>query len=168
MCWLSCHVRAVFHSMIWRICTGGALFTLACGVAAQSCFEQASERHGIAPEVLRAIAQQESAMNSQAIHHNQDGSVDMGLMQINSRWLPSLSRHGIERHMLWDPCTNVDVGAWILAANFRRYGVNWNGLGAYNAGAPQLRIRYAQKIVARLRSHKPVACVPSTSNDSIC
>ena len=123
---------------------GLAVLAMAGASAAQPCFERAAERHGIAPELLKAIAQQESAMNASAIHHNQDGSMDLGLMQINSRWLPSLLGHGIERHMLWDPCTNVDVGAWILAANFRRYGVNWNGLGAYNAGAPHLRIRYAQ------------------------
>jgi soluble lytic murein transglycosylase-like protein len=140
--------------------------------AAQTCFERAAERHGVAPEVLRAIAQQESAMNPTALHRNPDGSMDIGLMQINSRWLASLSRYGIERHMLWEPCTNVDVGAWILAANFRRYGVNWNGLGAYNAGTMHLRIQYAQKIVSRLRSlPAPVitaSCLPPTLSESLC
>ncbi len=152
------------------------MFAAAGAAAENNCFEWAAQRHGVAPELLRAIAQQESAMNPRAVNHNRDGSVDMGLMQINSRWLTVLARHGIERQMLWDPCTNVDVGAWILAANFRRYGVNWNGLGAYNAGATYLRIRYARRIISRLSvptpSQRPSvvtsSCGPSTSMDAVC
>jgi soluble lytic murein transglycosylase-like protein len=119
---------------------------------AATCFDTAGLRHGVAPNLLVAIAQQESAMNPKAVNRNRDGSVDVGLMQINSLWLPALARHGISAEALWDPCTNIDVGAWILSSNFRRYGINWNGLGAYNAGSIHLRAGYANKIITRLKS----------------
>lgn len=121
------------------------------------CFEEAGARHGIAPELLQAIALQESALKADALNRNRDGSWDVGLMQINSRWLPVLARHGIRPDQLWDPCVSVHVGAWILAGNFRRLGHNWEAVGAYNARSPALRMRYAQAVGAklqRLSSHR--------------
>lgn len=44
-----------------------------------------------------------------------ESSVDIGLMQINSQWLPKLN---LRADALLDPCVNVRVGAAILARNF--------------------------------------------------
>ena len=119
-------------------------------LAANACFEEAGARHGIAPVLLQAIALQESAMQPHALNRNRDGSFDMGLMQINSRWLPTLARYGIAPEQLWDPCVSAHVGAWILAGNFRRLGHNWEAVGAYNASNPALRMRYAQAVGRKL------------------
>ena len=116
-----------------------------------ACFEEAGARHGVAPVLLQAIALQESAMRANALNRNSDGSWDMGLMQINSRWLPTLARHGVTPEQLWDPCVSVYVGAWILADNFRRMGFTWDAVGAYNASHPVLRMRYAQAIGKKLQ-----------------
>ena len=72
-------------------------------------------------------------------HAARTGSVDIGLMQINSRWLPVLDRHGIREADLLDPCTNLQVGAWILAQSFQRHGATWEAVGAYHASCTQLR-----------------------------
>ena len=124
---------------------------------ASTCFEEAGARYGIAPVLLQAIALQESGMNPHALNRNRDGSYDIGLMQINSRWLPTLSRHGILPEQLWDPCVSVHVGAWILAGNFKRMGLNWDAVGAYNASNPALRMRYAQAINGKLQQLTQVA-----------
>jgi soluble lytic murein transglycosylase-like protein len=116
-----------------------------------TCFEQAGARHGVAPVLLQAIALQESGMRANALNRNRDGSTDIGLMQINSRWLPALARQGITTEQLWNPCVSVHVGAWILADNFRRLGQNWDAVGAYNARNPALRMRYAQAIHTRVQ-----------------
>lgn len=119
------------------------------------CFSQASERFQIDHRLLIAIAEVESSMNPKAIGLNKrDGRViseDVGLMQINSSWFPTLVKMGITRNdLLENPCQNIYVGAWILAKNISSNGVNWESVGAYNAGFKganaQFRMKYAKKV----------------------
>ena len=116
------------------------------------CFEEAGQRYGVSPLLLKAIAQQESSLNPLAYNSNRNGSTDMGLMQINSRWLPLLNRHGVQTRDIWSPCTNVMVGAWILASNFARMGYNIHALGAYNSTQPEIQIKYAKQVLRRLEN----------------
>lgn len=131
------------------------LVALTLGIADTAladCFERAAERHRVPAPLLRAIACVESNHNAYAVHRNANGSVDLGVMQINSWWLPKLKPFGIERDHLWDLCTNVHVGAWVLAQNIKVLGLSWQAIGAYNAGLRQtpekeaLRYAYAQKV----------------------
>jgi len=71
-------------------------------------------------------------------------------MQINSRWIPILRKYGLQEDELFDPCTSIRVGAWILAQNIARLGNTWDAVGAYNASAPALRLRYALKVYRNL------------------
>jgi soluble lytic murein transglycosylase-like protein len=124
----------------------------------KQCFVQAASRFQIDHRLLIAIAEVESSMNPKAIGLNKKNgktvSEDVGLMQINSSWFPKLSTMGITRKdLLENPCQNVFVGAWILASNISANGVNWESVGAYNAGfkganAP-FRMKYAKKVYAR-------------------
>ncbi len=126
-----------------------------------ACFEQAGLRYGIAPQLLRAIAWVESAMDPRALNANRDGTHDIGLMQVNSRWLLRLARFGLRPQDLWDPCTNVHVGAWILAHAIRRWGYTWEAVGAYHAGdrpaAAARRARYAERVRRRLAALEEAA-----------
>lgn len=122
------------------------------------CFELAASKFSIDHRLLIAIAEVESSMNPRAIGLNKkEGKIlseDVGLMQINSTWFPTLEKMGITRKDLLDnPCQNIHVGAWILAKNIASNGVNWESVGAYNAGfknanAP-FRLKYAKKVYAR-------------------
>ena len=111
------------------------------------CFKEAAARYGVSQPLLLAIAKHESGGNVTAIHRNPNGTRDIGLMQINSAWLPFLASRGLHEQDLYDPCVNVLVAAWILSNNFQRLGYNTQGLGAYNAAAPWKRERYARKIL---------------------
>lgn len=133
-----------------------AVAGLVLSVAAQAhCYELASQRYGVPASLLRAVALQESAGQAHARHLNRDGSVDIGLMQINSRWLPMLARHGVHAQDLWDPCVSVLVGAWILHGNFARLGPTTQALGAYNSSDPVRREHYARQVLQRLRPAGP-------------
>lgn len=143
----------------------------ACALAAP-CWDTAAQRHGIAPELLYAVARTESSLDAAAVnrtHLQRTGSYDIGLMQINSRHLPQLARHGIQEADLHDACVNLQVGAWLLADLFARHGVNWDSVGAYNAACSQLRgdacrrarANYAWKVYERLPTGKAGSAAPA-------
>lgn len=120
-------------------------------VAMADCWQMAGGRHGIEVELLQAIATVESNQRADAVHINDDGSRDLGMMQINSMHLPRLARAGITAdRLLDDPCLSIDVGAEILAGFVARYGYNWTAVGAYNAGVSSkreaARSRYARRV----------------------
>lgn len=111
-----------------------------------ACFEEAATHFRVPAQLLRAISRVESGGNPVALNRNRDGSVDVGHMQINSRWFANLAHLGISSDKLWEPCTNTYVGAWILSQNIQRMGYGWNAVGAYNAASESPRMRYAHKV----------------------
>ncbi len=122
------------------------------GGANADCLDEAAAFHRVSPTLARGIAQVESGMRSWVTNTNTNGSEDIGLMQINSAHLPRLAKFGITRQSLFDPCTNAYVGTWILADCLSRYGETWTAVGCYNAGAPDKRLRYANRVYQKLQS----------------
>ena len=114
-----------------------ALATISAANA--TCWEAASKDYGIPVDVLKAVAKTESGFNASARNKNANGSTDIGLMQINSVWLPKLKSYGIDEVALTDACTNLKVGAWILSGNAKSLGWNWRDIGAYNVGCRGLK-----------------------------
>jgi soluble lytic murein transglycosylase-like protein len=137
-----------------RASTAGFFTAIAmlAALPAHACWEAAATRYRVSSELLYAIARTESALDPQAVGRNRNGTRDIGLMQINSAWLPTLATHGIHERDLFDPCTSIHVGAWILAGNVQRLGYTWEAVGAYNAASPALRRAYVEKVRRHLRS----------------
>lgn len=125
--------------------------TLLMGSRASAfCFEHAEATYGIHRDLLKAIAVQESGLNPLAINKNRNGSIDVGLMQINSQWWPRLSQAGFDTNWLYDPCYNVLFGSWILAQNIARQGMTWEAVGAYHSPTGWRAQQYSAQIAARL------------------
>lgn len=113
----------------------------------EKCFESAASRFGVDKRMLVAIAKTESSLNPNAMGpKNANGSYDIGMMQINSGWLPTLGRVGISKRDLMSACTNIHVGAWIVSQNISRHGPTWRAVGAYNASSSLKQVAYASRV----------------------
>ena len=125
----------------------------------EGCFAEASERYGVSVPLLKAVAEVESGFRPEAVNRaNSNGTYDVGVMQINSWWFPKLeAEYGITEADLKHPCTNINVGAWVLATNFSTLGWSWEAIGAYNAGTGadkhNLRLEYAERVYAALERY---------------
>lgn len=114
-------------------------------------WESVARKWNVNPHVLYAIAKTESSLNPHAINRsNANGTEDIGLMQINSWWLPRLAKMGVTRGDLFKPCVSLDVAGWILSQNMARHGNTWKAIGAYNAVTPSKQQRYAEKVFKNL------------------
>jgi len=114
------------------------------------CFEDAGKTSGINPSLLKSIAQIESNLNPKAMNKNQNGSIDIGLMQINSFWIKTL---GLDSNkLISDPCYNTMIGAKVLKQCIGRYGYTWEAVGCYNATSTPKRVRYSWKIFNELKT----------------
>jgi Transglycosylase SLT domain len=105
--------------------------------------------------VMVGIAQHESGLDPTIVHHNPNGTVDVGLAQVNSAnfgWL------GLTMQTAMDPCRNLAAGARVLLV---RYNGNPSDVG---------KIAYASAVTARIRAldgdgavtvgEVPAACPP--------
>lgn len=133
-------------------------------VCAAELFAQACEKYNVSPGLARAIAKTESNLHPWAVnvagraHYPASAaealriiadakekglSHDVGLMQVNSRWLKIL---GISPETALHPANNVTLGVYILALEIRRHGYNWKAVGAYHSPTPARQMAYARKV----------------------
>lgn len=101
-------------------------------------------------------------------------SVDLGLMQLNSRNLPAL---GLTVLQALDPCTNLRAGAAILAADYAAAAQTRGegqaallaALSAYNTGdfARGFRNGYVARYVPVLAGHAAPAPSPVASDSTV-
>ncbi|HGJ5877625.1 MAG TPA: transglycosylase SLT domain-containing protein [Arsenophonus nasoniae] len=115
----------------------------------------AGRDYKIDPDLLRAIAWVESKYNPNAIGKNNNNSIDIGLMQINSQNINYLKSLGITPYQLRnDACMNIYTGAYFLALAFNKWGVTWQAIGAYNAGFKNNEIQNKQRLIYARKINK--------------
>ncbi len=112
----------------------------------QACLENAAEKFNVPLSLLYRIARVESDFNPYALHPNRDGTLDVGLLQINSR---NIKRFGYTvKEVYENPCLGIELGARYLRECIDRYGLNKKGIGCYHSRTPSLSRKYASKILA--------------------
>jgi soluble lytic murein transglycosylase-like protein len=114
------------------------------------CFEDAAKTYDINPQLLKIIAMTESNFRTDAVNKNRDGTLDIGLMQINSSWIEKLDLNAAR--LIENPCYNALTGARILRDCIDRHGYTWEAVGCYNASAREKRIRYSWRILNKLKN----------------
>jgi soluble lytic murein transglycosylase-like protein len=130
------------------------------------CFDEAAREHGMNANLLRSIACVESNNNPTALNHNSNGTVDLGIMQINSSWIKPMGLN--EQELLKNPCYNVKTAAKILKQCMGNHGYTWEAIGCYNVFNPHLRRKYSWKVfdeLNRTRSSK-ADISPSMANNA--
>jgi len=111
-----------------------------------ACIWSSAGYYQLPPLALVGILGAEGGKPGQAVR-NADGSEDLGPMQINSRWLPMLTRYGLTRtKILASPCANVWAGAWILARAYARDGDVWMAIGHYHSWKTGESRKYRRRV----------------------
>ena len=111
-------------------------------LATNPCLMLAAQRHGVNPHILRAILQVESGMRPHVVNRNRNGTIDVGMAQINSIHFVELAQWGITPTKLLDPCVATHVAAWHLKRVMLRHGNTWFGVAAYHSATPVHNQRY--------------------------
>ena len=127
------------------------------GKVLTACIMLASQTYEVPPAVLVGIFSVEGGKVGQEVK-NTNGSYDMGPMQINSLWIPELSKHwgvGHDTARSWirdDACTNVGVSAWILRNHLNKTGSLSTAISYYHSRTPRLGKAYKSKVINAMRA----------------
>lgn len=143
------------RSTAWWMHMAACLSGLAISSGSYACWEDVGRRYNINPYLLAAIAKTESNFNANAVRKNTNGTRDIGVMQINSIHLPELAKYGVLESHLYDPCTNIAVGAWLLSRRQVDYGNTWEAVGSYHSKTPAFKWKYAEKVQGNLQQLLP-------------
>lgn len=101
--------------------------------------ENAARKYGIPPDILKAIAWQESRWKTGAVG---DGGKSFGMMQIYSCAHPDYNvREGIN-----NPEYNIDYAARLLRSLYDKYGSWEKAVERYNGSGP-MAVRYAASVM---------------------
>lgn len=153
-----------------KIVVGLLLMVLSLfGTSYDSIFEKAGADFGIEPSLLKRIATIESSMNPRAINQNQNGTIDIGLMQINTIHLRRLSKIGITQESLKDPEVNIYVAALLLSSHIRKKGYNLDAIGCYHSANLIYKSQWLKRLaMAQIPSGKDTLSIdekPSVGDD---
>lgn len=111
-----------------------------------ACIIQAARQYYVPVSMVIAILKAENGRVGQA-NPNKNGTVDYGPMQINSIWVKKVERYGYTAHDLqYDPCANVQVGAWILAQQIANGRDLWTGVADYHSHTWYENHKYGSRV----------------------
>jgi soluble lytic murein transglycosylase-like protein len=114
-------------------------------------FDEAGQHYNIPPLLLKKIATIESGINPKAINKNANGTVDYGLMQINSSHLRRLSQWGINEQNILDPKVNIYAGSWLLSEHIKEHGFNLQAVGRYHSATPVYKEKWLNRLAASFK-----------------
>ncbi|MDC9654333.1 lytic transglycosylase domain-containing protein [Xanthomonas perforans] len=115
-------------------------------VTRTQCIAAAASRYAVPELLINAVIRTEGGTTGQTSKRNANGTVDLGLMQINEMHLRSaphrLQSLGITRDVLINnECVNIMVGTYILSVELSKPGEYWWNVGSYNSRTPCERFR---------------------------
>lgn len=128
---------------------------------AERCIIPASTFHGVNPWLLRAILRVESSLKPGAFNRNSNGTIDIGIGQINSMHLPTLKKYGIDSTHLSDACIGTYVSGWFLKKVIVERGNTWEGVASYHSRTPEFNQRYQRLLIEELQRSQASTSYPA-------
>lgn len=111
------------------------------------CFMVAAYQFNLDPRLIYAVAKNESNLKADITHINDNGTYDIGLMQINSIHLVTLNKKGIKKEELFNECKNIMIGSWLLRKSVDdANGDIWKGVSYYHSRNVKYGRPYMKKI----------------------
>ncbi|HYZ61939.1 MAG TPA: lytic transglycosylase domain-containing protein [Acetobacteraceae bacterium] len=123
-----------------------------------ACMAATAVFYSLPPRVLPAIQAVEGGRVGM-VHRNTDGSDDLGLMQVNTRWVPVLAAvtrepaAAIRVRLIEDPCFNIAAAGAILRTYLNEaQGDLELAVGFYHSHTPTLRQAYLERVMRSARA----------------
>ncbi|MBB3357057.1 MULTISPECIES: lytic transglycosylase domain-containing protein [unclassified Novosphingobium] len=88
---------------------------------------------------------------------NGNGSHDLGPLQVNSFWVPKLSKltgrtpGQVRGWLISDPCFNVQAARWIFLSGLHATGDYWKAVGVYHSPTASRQRRYTASVIGHLK-----------------
>jgi hypothetical protein len=118
-----------------------------------ACMLAVSQLYHLPPRVLPSIQVVEAGQPG-TISHNFNGTGDLGVMQVNSNWVPYLARSWrlpppeVAERLIQDPCFNiVSAGAIMRIYLDEARGDVVRAVGYYHSHTPDLAVGYQIKVI---------------------
>lgn len=121
-----------------------------------SCIVAAANLYNFSPTILYGIYTAEQGKVGYE-RQNDNGSYDLGVMQINTVWVPELSKHWNlsekeTRVVLRDDgCLNIKTAAWILKQQLNKEPDLIKAIGNYHSKTPRHNKRYRSTVLLNLK-----------------
>jgi hypothetical protein len=120
------------------------------------CFVREADRNGLDPYVLLAVMKTENGRPGE-VARNSNGTQDLGIMSINTVWIPELARRlgrsetSVALTLASDGCANVAAGAWILKQKIVEAGSVWEGVARFHSRNPAKQGPYLRRVYWRFK-----------------
>ncbi|MDQ2801283.1 MAG: lytic transglycosylase domain-containing protein [Pseudomonadota bacterium] len=116
------------------------------------CMAVAAAYYHLPPRVLPSIHAVEGG-DVGVSRRNADGSDDLGVMQVNTRWVPSLARFtglpeaAVRARLILDPCFNIAAAGAIMRTWLDlEHGDLMRAVGDFHSHTPSLNQSYQTRV----------------------
>ncbi len=117
-----------------------------------ACMAVVASFYGLPPRVLPSIQAVEGGRPG-LVHLNADGSQDLGVMQVNTRWVGPLAHFihtggdAVRARLIDDPCFNIAAAGAILRTYLNEsHGNLMQAIGYYHSHTPALSLSYEGRV----------------------
>ena len=123
-----------------------------------ACMSLVASLYHLPPRVLPAIQRVEGGRPG-LVHPNADGTVDLGVMQINTRWLQPLARYTrtngatVFARLRDAPCYNIAAAGAIMRTDLdAAHGNLLRAVGDYHSHTRDLNLNYRTRVLRAARA----------------